>query len=256
MKITYSALSDRGPRRRDNQDNLYCAGLYRTDPACNELFLAQGQTQMPAVFAVADGMGGESNGAETALLSVQPLADLPLPASAADLTRHILRCNQAVCSRMDSAGGERMGSTFAGLSLHDRLAEAANVGDSRLYLFRAGQLTCLSQDHTAVRALVQAGILTPEEAKHHPDRHRLTQHIGIFPDEMLLQPFCTTLAVQKGDQFLLCSDGLTDGLADNQIDEILAADLSPEEKTRLLLRQAMAKTRDNVTAVLLFLDEI
>ncbi len=127
-----------------------------------------------------------------------------------------------------------------------------NIGDSRAYLFRSGRLTQLSQDHTPVRQMVDLGVIKAEEARTHPDRHKLSQHLGIFPSEMVIEPYVAEpVAILSGDIFLLCSDGLTEMLPDEAIRERLLGGKTPEEKGKTLTEQAMKKGGgDNITVVL------
>jgi protein phosphatase len=99
-----------------------------------------------------------------------------------------------------------MGSTLAALYLDGDTAVGCNVGDSRIYLYRSCHLRQISTDHTTAQMLVNMGALSPEQARSHPGRRVLRQHIGIFEEELTIMPsFTDPIALQHGDVFLLCS---------------------------------------------------
>ena len=251
MYFSYYAISDVGRVRAENQDNLYCNGLYRRNPAEEDAFLRGGMFRDAAIFAVADGMGGEHDGALAALETVRELDGVDRSGGPEALTSYLLACNDRLCREIREADGQRMGSTFAGLLLSDEQAHVVNIGDSRVYLFREGHLAQLSRDHTAIRSMIDMGILTEEAARTHPDRHRLSQHLGVFPEEMVIEPYTVTGQPQEGDRFLLCSDGLTDMLADREIEAVLWEGGSLRQQASVLHTMAMERGgRDNFTVLL------
>lgn len=249
ITMKYAAISDSGHFRKENQDNVYCVGKYRADIIYEKKYYCDGIAQNDALFAIADGMGGETNGAEVAFCLVRGLNILSSPVTNAILTDYLLNYNINVCALIEQQNGKRMGSTFVSLSVHDGVAEILNIGDSRVYLLRDERLQCLSTDDTLVRPLIEKGMLSDEQAKNHPDRHRLTQHIGIFPDELFIEPHTTSFDVLHGDIFLLCSDGLTDALDDEVILMTLVKKSKIEEKVNELFKKAYQNTRDNITAI-------
>ena len=116
-------------------------------------------------------------------------------------------------------------------------------------MMRGGKLEQLSVDHTIVQQMVDSGALTKEEAKNHRKRHILSQNIGLFPDELIIEPYFTEpIVLKSGDIFLLCSDGLTDMVSDDAIRTILANN----EDAEGLVAAALEKGgRDNVTVVVI-----
>jgi len=127
------------------------------------------------------------------------------------------------------------------------------LGDSRVYLLRDKQLTCLTTDHTEVNRLKELGLINDEEAKNHPRRHGLTQHLGMFPDDMKISPYFAQVVEAKAkDIFILCSDGLTDMLDDEKICQIAvsASKKGAETVVKNLSQEALAAGgRDNVTII-------
>jgi len=134
----------------------------------------------------------------------------------------------------------------AGL-LDGKLLSLAHVGDSRAYLFRDGQLSRLTDDHSWVHEQVAAGILTEEEAKSHPLKNVVTRALGGGP---LVSPDLQELSFDAGDVFLFCSDGLTTMLSDEEIREAVGAESDPQKLCQKLVDMANEKGGvDNITVV-------
>lgn len=251
MQFLSVVISGAGKLRGENQDNYYLDGAYRDDPAENVVRLEEVGAQGGTLCAVADGMGGEKHGELASLMAVRSMDSIDRGAGAAGVVRYLLERNDEICRFMQRSGRARTGSTFVGLCLHGSGGSVVNIGDSRAYLFREGRLTQLSQDHTPVRQMVELGILPPEAARRHPDRHKLTQHLGIFPEELVIEPYTAEIDVRPGDLFLLCSDGLYDMVEDSRIRQLLAEGQGLRDMASALYSQAMeAGGRDNITVLL------
>ena len=204
------------------------------------------------LFVVADGMGGLPAGELASDILVKALAvvdekpdtDEPLQ----DLIAALQTANEQIEAAIsDDAARDGMGTTVTAL-LHagDRMA-ALNVGDSRCYLLRDGELTQLTRDDTYVQALVDQGVLTPDDARRHPQRALVTQAVqgGTF------RPAGRMVPIQLGDRFLLNSDGLSDYVEDAVIAEVLRS--SPDRRTcaaELIARTLEAGAPDNVTVII------
>ena len=142
----------------------------------------------------------------------------------------------------------RIGSTFAGLYINNKTAYIVNIGDSRVYLLRSGVLWQMSRDHTSIQQMIDMNVMTKEKARLHPDRHKLTQHLGILPSEMIIEPFSTKVELQDTDTFLLCSDGLTDMLENFEIENELNSTNTIKQKTENLYNAAFNNGgKDNIT---------
>jgi PPM family protein phosphatase len=236
MRLSSFAGSDVGRVRSGNEDSYFC-----------------GQT----VFAVADGLGGHQGGEVASAAAVEPLArldgrELADPGEAAEALANAIRAaNEAI---LDRAAGDPalygMGTTvtaaaFAG----DRSLQLAHVGDSRAYLLREGGLAQLTTDHTVVGELVRRGRLTPEQAAIHPERSILTRAVGLDPRVPVDLP--DPLELKSGDQLLLCSDGLTETVDDDQIARLLSAAPDGHAACTSLIDAANdAGGPDNITVVL------
>ena len=250
MKLSCYAISDVGLVRTDNQDNLYINGVYRNDVSDNTVFRHEDKTKKRGLYAVADGMGGESHGELASLTAVQTMTNKDFFKKNEEWARYLIERNAVICDLINKNGGKRMGATFAGLYINKNSAAIVNIGDSKVYLFRAGILTQLSRDHTVIRQMVEMGLITKEAARTHRDRHTLTQHLGVFPFETIIEPYTVQSDVLRGDVFLLCSDGLSDMIDDDSILRILRISDTVVEKAEALFMQALENGgNDNITII-------
>ena len=255
LTINTIATTHTGNIRQNNEDNFYINGTTLAPHTASTTTPIDSSTS--GLFAVYDGMGGEAFGEIAASIAANTLGihqsqilDLQHPFADA-IENYTTDANTAICNKMSETKGKRIGTTFALLAIKNNTAHIANIGDSRVYLFRNNQLTQLSKDHTQVSQMVAMGILSTKQAKVHPARNRLTQHLGIFPDEMIIEPFIAEpIAVTEGDKFLLCSDGLTDMVCDEDIERILQEDIEPTLTVQNLITKALENGgRDNVTII-------
>lgn len=256
MRFSSAVVCGPGKIRAENQDNYYLDGMYRSDPSDADIQRLQSSIRGGAVYAVADGMGGEKHGEHASLLAVRSAWEIDVRRGRDELMRYLLARNDELCRFIAGNGGVRSGSTFVGLCLCGRTADVVSIGDSRAYLLRGGFLTQLTQDHTAVRQMVELGAVSPDAARRHPDRHKLTQYLGIFPDEMVIEPDLIPVEARPGDVFLLCSDGLYDMVEDAGIQKILTSGGDLPEKASALFSAAMdAGGKDNITVLLVHAEE-
>lgn len=203
------------------------------------------------VWAVADGMGGHENGALASATVVAAIERIGVTQSAPELLARledgVLQANAELRQRIADNGGAPMGSTLAVLLVHDRHFACVWSGDSRIYLIRAGQITQISRDHTEVQDMVERGVLTPAEAKNSPRRHVITRAIGVHD---LPELDLDSGEIESEDVFVLCSDGLTEHVDD---DEILHAvdETSAQQACNALLALTLQRgARDNVTVII------
>lgn len=241
-----------GKIRDNNEDNFYLQGTVREDVARQEMNYACTTIDNRFLAAVADGMGGETAGELASLLAVQALRPSTMGRAEDTARQSVTEANRAICDEIEKNGGRRMGSTLAAFYIDEGKVLCCNIGDSRCYRLREGTLEQLSTDHNKAGRMVEMGVLTPEQAARHPSRHELTQHLGIFEEEMIIQPaFRGPEALQPGDTFLLCSDGLTDMVTEADITACLLEESSPEEKAEKLVSMALAGGgKDNVTVLI------
>jgi len=207
------------------------------------------------LFAVADGMGGHVGGEIAARTAVDALrAGFARAPSVDGLVEAVRHANHAVWERSRAEPALRgMGTTLIAAALidtpeGDRLV-VANVGDSRAYRLRAGHLSQVSTDHSVAEELVARGELSEQEASIHPQRHILTRALGVSPD---VDVDVWEFVPEEGDRFLLCSDGLTNEVADDHLEEVLVGARDPQLAAESLVALANeAGGNDNVTVVVL-----
>ena len=249
MRALCYAQTNIGSGRDNNEDNYYCNGTFKRDPAIPVAEAAAEQESKRLIYGVFDGMGGEANGEQAALLCAQTLhaCSSDEPFDALDFFR---RANVAVCD-MIAASGQISGSTAATVHLTGNRAYCCNVGDSRIYLQRGGALQRISRDHTKYQEQLDAG--APPDAADNPDKHVLTQYLGMLGARQRLMPyFAASVPLAVGDRLLLCTDGLTGKLSDTQLQSALGADLPLPELGQSLMAQALAAgPGDNITLVLI-----
>lgn len=267
LKIQMAARSHIGLVRLSNEDNLYYTGTYREGEDLSKVYAdEQNYEGNAALFAVCDGMGGEAYGEEAALIAVSNLPELE-----EDLTKlglagwsprmldYFEDTNDKICKRIREHEGQRMGTTIVSLFLRAQKAQFSNLGDSRIYRYRHGELELLSVDHTQAQRLADLGIIEQSEVRKHPERHRLLQHLGIFPSEAELKPnISEPFDLQEGDLYLLCSDGLNDNVSERTIAAALASeDMNLSLIADDLLDETLEQgAHDNVTFILLEIGEI
>ncbi len=239
MPISFSR-TDRGRRRPKNQDYLFASdrqiGVF------------------PDLYLIADGMGGHESGefaSEYTIERVAGEAQKDTSRSMEDLLEHSLRLANAELRELAAARNLLlgMGTTVVAATV-SRSGEllVASVGDSRLYVLRSTGLEQITHDHSLVQEMVDAGTITPEEARVHPERNVITRAVGA--EDRLEVDFRRT-AVHSGEVILLCTDGLTGMLKDEEITAIIQGSTDLELAADTLLREANFRGgRDNISLIL------
>ena len=204
-----------------------------------------------AVFAVADGMGGHLAGevaSRMAIEAVQRMARENERPGIAALREAVACAHETILTHaQDHIECAGMGPTLSVLWLGENYAYIAHVGDSRIYRLREGSLTQITQDHSLVEELVRAGLITREQARTHPRRNIITRALGTHGEN---EPDLLVTDVQDGDVFLLCTDGLTGMVPDDEIERTLRDCGIEAAADRLLALALDAGGRDNVTLIL------
>lgn len=251
MRLQISARSHVGRVRRKNEDNLCFLG--RTLPEQkleNYILNAVVPLKKPVLLGVFDGMGGYSCGelasAVTAQIAAERTGDIGVADAQTLLSGICHEANLAVCQKMREADGSLMGTTASMLFFQKRTYTLCNIGDSPVFQYRKGQLVPIHQEHTE-RATYEK--ITGKKAD--PNRKfRLTQNIGMFPDEIMIEPYCATGKPKAGDVYLICSDGITDMVSPAQITETIKHCVTAAEIAQSLENQALAAGgRDNATVI-------
>ena len=232
-----AAVSDRGRKRPSNED-------------------AFGFSVEDGVFVVCDGMGGAAAGEIASSVAVDEFLHLLAGRGQNDLVsmpgaaeEAIVAANDAIFARAQK--NERlsgMGTTLVALAVQESHVWVLNIGDSRCYRLRAGNLELLTLDHSLVEEQVRLGRMTPSEASRSPYRNVITRALGT---QSRVTPDVFGHEAEPGDLFLLCSDGLTRELPDEMIASMLAADAPLEELCARLVQAAKkAGGHDNITCLL------
>jgi protein phosphatase len=229
------AVSDPGRRRRRNEDSYVVR---------------------PPLFAVADGMGGAQAGELASRIAVEAMGEESGSSGEERVATLIREANRRVFARShEDAAASGMGTTMtAALVGDDGTVTIGHVGDSRAYLLRSGRLEQLTEDHSLVAELVRSGRLSAEEAESHPQRSVITRALGTDRD---VDVDVFTVQAEPGDLFLLCSDGLTTMVDDEEILSVVSEGRGDLEATArdLVSRANRGGGEDNITVVFFELEE-
>ena len=233
-----AARTDVGRIRAGNEDSLYADA-----------------TPSRGLFIVADGMGGHAAGEVASAMAVQIVAReldglaVQAPDAAERMDRALREANRAIYERTARESEKQgMGTTASVLVLAGASYLIGQVGDSRVYRLRGGALEQLTRDHSYVQEQVDAGLLTPEQAKYHPYSNVITRCVGANP---AVEPDVFAGEVQAGDVFLLASDGLTGMVDDRRLQQLLSSPAGPARVVDALIAEANGRGGlDNITAVL------
>jgi len=243
--IELSGLSDFGCQRENNEDRYSY-----WEPASDEQFQRKGRLAI-----VADGMGGYEGGQEASRIAIEAIEEIYGSIPDGDPQGWLLAGFYAAHQRILQYADEHpelhgMGTTGTAIVVLGNLLYYAHVGDSRLYLARDSSISRLTHDHSYVSRLVENGLISPEEAESHPQRHILTAALGagaeIFPD-FPDQP----ISLEKGDVLVLCTDGLWSLVSESEIQSAVAA-AKPDAACRDLVEAARQRGGpDNITLQIL-----
>ena len=204
---------------------------------------------IPPLFAVADGMGGHEAGEIASEITVNTLAELaPSHLDAEGLTAAVEAANYNVMKApRQGIGRDGMGTTLTAAMLEGERLLIAQVGDSRAYLLHKGHLQQITRDHSLMADLIEAGQITPEEVRVHPNRSVITRAIG---SDIHMRPDIYELNVDAGDRILLCSDGLSSMISNNAIESIMRRQSDAQHCADELVTAALENGgADNVTVV-------
>jgi serine/threonine protein phosphatase PrpC len=236
LTLTAAGITDTGRRRAQNEDCFFSDAALR-------------------LFVVADGMGGHAAGAVASAVAIESLVNRYIAGSpsGSDAARIALidgirAANRDIRLRaQDEPDKSGMGTTVVALAVTGGRAVIANVGDSRAYISRDGTLTQITVDHSWVNEQIKAGLLTPGQARGHPNSSHVTRAVGTR-ENVDIDTF--ELDIRSGDVFLLCSDGLTLMIDAAQLSLLLKQNRNSDTAARKLVEAAnRAGGADNVTVV-------
>lgn len=255
--IQSAVISHIGCVRKNNEDNFFLDGDYmlprEIDAGAAIAYTSDAPCQM---YAVSDGMGGLNGGERASCITVDRLAKFSRKVRQSqniegDFRDFTYAASEAVWQDAQASGSKKQGCTLCMLMVRDNIGYVANVGDSRAYILRMGELVQVSYDHTEVYRLFKQGALTREQARLHPKGNIINHYIG-QPAEKRTGNFMyyRSLRLCNGDRFLLCSDGLTDLLTHEQIQHIMTTNSDPMESAQILVKTALELGgKDNTTCI-------
>jgi protein phosphatase len=240
VRLLYSARTDVGMIRSGNEDNFAVKAVGDR-----------------GLFVVADGMGGHAAGEVASEMAVQiielqlaSINDLEEKSSTERVMEALRKANRDIHDRtITEVDKQGMGTTASVLLVNNNRYLIGQVGDSRVYLLRDGALKQITKDHSYVQEQVDAGFLTPEQARYHPYSNVITRCVGASPD---VQPDVYAGDVRVGDLFLVASDGLTGMVDDRRLQILLMSRVEPERKVHALISEANGRGGlDNITAIVI-----
>lgn len=233
-------MTDVGRRREMNQDYMFTS-----ETAVGKL---------PNLFIVADGMGGHKAGEYASKFTVDTMVDIIRNAEkeepVAAIKQAVTEANRLLIKEAEADESKAgMGTTVVAATLMDKTLYAANVGDSRLYVLNQDTITQITRDHSLIEEMIRLGEMDKADAKDHPDKNIITRAVGVSP-ELAIDFF--EIEINNGDIILLCTDGLTNMIEDEDIRRIVLSQRDIVERTEKLIETANENGgRDNITVVLL-----
>ncbi len=248
LRLDVAQLTDVGRKRPHNEDNM--AYVIPKDP--------QVMARKGALFIVADGMGGHAAGEVASEIAVDTVSNAYYQDDSDDVAVSLLHAIRRANSLIHQRAAENMlrsgmGTTCVAAVLRGNSAYIANVGDSRAYLIRGGQVKQISQDHSWVAEQVRAGLLTEEQARSHAQRNVITRCLGtqaeveidVFPEQL-----------EQGDAMILCTDGLSGLVGDEDLRSIVDQYVPQESVYHLVERANENGGPDNITAIVIRVSEV
>jgi len=243
VKIVSCGITDVGLKRGHNEDN------YLINEELN-------------LYVVADGMGGHAGGEYASAIAVNTCEEVVTSLEAegvsidtddpVEITRHKLSQSIRLAGRRifekakEQPEYHGMGTTVVAVLMRQTNAYIAHVGDSRVYLMREGEISQVTEDHSLIAEKIRHGLITPEEAKNHKMRNVITRSLGYQED---VEVDMSVRAVRRGDHFLLCSDGLS-GLVEDEEMQKAMLEMRPQAAARMLVELACERGGDdNITVV-------
>lgn len=233
------SITDIGERRRINQDYVYCS----------ETSIGK----LPNLFIVADGMGGHNAGDYASRFCVeffkQRIEESEIESPISLIGDCLKDTNEALLSKAkEQIELEGMGTTFVVATIFDKEMYVANVGDSRLYVI-GKEMRQITEDHSLVEAMIKTGELDRSEARVHPNKNIITRAIGANP---IVEPDFFEVYLEEGDTVLMCSDGLTNMLEDETIEQIIRNNDDLQTAAEMLVKGANQNGgKDNIAIIII-----
>lgn len=262
VQVKFAARSEVGLVRTNNEDNLYCNGIFMTVSERERPFFVSGIAEGPCVLAVFDGMGGEACGELASLTAAQTLRE-----HSAKILRNVIDPDDGAERFVGDANERlldimrthrlRMGTTLVMSVIGGVSFSMYNLGDSRGFRVENGRLLRVTDDHTVAEEKARMGLITMAQADKSRERHILTRCLGIYDDEAPVSPAVYgPFMFGENSGGLMCSDGLTDMLAFPDIAQIMRNYPEPADCVNALVEAALMRGgHDNVTCVVFRITE-
>lgn len=241
VQVIAASMTDAGKVRQKNEDSYGC--FEPSDPKTQE--------SKGSLFIVADGMGGHKGGDVASRLAVEEIRSHYYSAKgedpAAALVEAFQKANRSIYEKAqndESLTG--MGTTCTAMVIRQEFTYFAHVGDSRAYLYRQGELRQITEDHSLIGEMLRSGLISKEDARTHPQRNVITKSLGVQISVQADTP-STPFSIEDGDIFLLCSDGLTTLVLDEDIKAALNAKNIGEACCHLIDLANKKGGMDNIT---------
>lgn len=258
--IRYAVRSDVGRVRKNNEDNLFYCNKYVSFNQLGDIHSAAGECEMPAVFAVFDGVGGEKNGEKASFIAAHTLSAFYNELCQSNsqnynqiIDSYVANTNKAIGEQAKSIGSI-MGTTAAIVIIAQNCIHAYNIGDTRIYAYERGCLRQISIDHTLAREKIEVNQYTYSEARRSSDWGKLTACLGVPKGNGEYDRISQLPAIQikRKIKLLICSDGLSDMLSDEILGRRLRAFESPQKIAKKLMSDALNMGgKDNTSLIVL-----
>lgn len=254
MRILACGASHRGNVRAHNEDNILVDGKFRQSLDEDKVFIRSDRSEGPYTYGVFDGLGGEAYGEQASLIGALGLCEMDRRDLVKDVEEYISAVNKSIINEAATKETRTIGTTAAVLHIENEKALIFNVGDSRVYLLRNGEIDILSKDHTVVQSMIDCGFLKEEDRTSNSHAGELTQYLGMTTEDGI-EPaaYIEEIDVLDGDIFLLCSDGLYGELSTDEIRDYLEKEKNSEVKeiTLKLMNLALKKKAlDNISVII------
>ncbi len=238
-EIQYFCVSHQGNRRPNNQDNFICNKIYKpVDSTFAEPLIGKTDNDLPRLFGVFDGLGGEACGEVAAYIAAEIASEYDFSGDMPNrLHNFCMVANDRICQYSEENDVGTMGTTAAMLAFTPDDIHLCNIGDTKIFSFSGKSLEQISFDHVVASA--------------YGSKPPLSQDLGIPPSEMIIEPYIVKGKYNDGDVYLICSDGLTDMVSVSRIETILKRN-KPSRALEFLLDEALQNGgKDNITLIIL-----
>jgi protein phosphatase len=259
ITVNAAAISHIGNIRTNNEDNFFLDGQMMAQYEVNQGCCVQTKREdCFHLFAICDGMGGLEGGERASWIGVSGLQELYHSIEddhfQNEVRQYAMKATDAVLEDAAKNGkDQKEGTTLALLYLHDETAYAANIGDSRVYLLRKGCLNQITRDHSQVFQMMLKGELTREQMRKHPRANAISHFMGM-PRDRINESYIyfVKFDLAEGDRFLICSDGLSDLISFERIEEMLSTGDGPMRTAENLVLEALELGgKDNTTVLVI-----